>query len=192
MTRRPPPVDGHSAVWTQDFATWELLIRRWPLNCRYRVPFPGLPVTIAEAGAARGDRLVRIAAGRARWSEAAWLLRMTGCAAARRVIGMGACQRICQRDPAGRAWAGETSRDRRRWPARVGQGQDGPSETARDGGDRGRMSHKPEVAGSNPAPATKTQFRGPFRAWKGPLVCRILTGSWSTPPRLRPGRSSRL
>jgi hypothetical protein len=73
---------------------------------------------------------------------------------------MGGCKRICKRDAAGRAGTGETSRDRRRWPARVGQGQDGPGETVRDAGDGGRMSHNPEVAGSNPAPATKVQVRG--------------------------------
>jgi hypothetical protein len=38
-----------------------------------------------------------------------------------------------QRDGPG----GETSRDRRRWPARVGRGQDGPGETVRDAGGRG-------------------------------------------------------
>ena len=116
---------------------------------------PGPAGDIGEAGAARRDGLVRIVAGRARWSGAAWLLRMRGCAGARRVIGMGGCKRICKRDAAGRAGTGETSRDRRRWPARVGQGQDGPSETVRDAGDEGRMSHNPEVARSNPAPATR-------------------------------------
>src|ERR1035437_8545008 len=45
---------------------------------------PGPAGDIGEAGAARRDRLVRIAAGRARWSEAAWLLRMTGCAGVER------------------------------------------------------------------------------------------------------------
>ena len=116
---------------------------------------PGPAGDIGEAGAVRRDRLVRIVVGRARWSEAAWLLRMRGCAGARRVIGMGGCKRICKRDAAGRAGTGETSRDRRRWPARVGRGQDGPGETVRDAGDGGRMSHNPEVAGSNPAPATR-------------------------------------
>src|ERR1022692_121386 len=42
--------------------------------------------------------------------------------------------------------------------ARVGQGQDGPSETVRDAGDRGRMSHNPEVVGSCPA-TRKVQVR---------------------------------
>ena len=39
---------------------------------------PGPAGDIGEAGAARRDRLVRIAAGRARWSEAAWLWRDDG------------------------------------------------------------------------------------------------------------------
>src|SRR6266516_1241401 len=43
-------------------------------------------------------------------------------------------------------------------------------------------THNPEVAGSNPAPATKV--RGPFRSWKGPFACLmltdLLTGSWFT------------
>jgi hypothetical protein len=36
-----------------------------------------------------------------------------------------------------------------------------------------RSAHNPEVAGSNPAPATKV--RGPFHDRKGPSACRMLT-----------------
>jgi hypothetical protein len=48
------------------------------------------------------------------------------------------------------------------------------SETRRDvgdGGDARRGAHNPEVAGSNPAPAT--MVRGLFRSRKGPLACGL-------------------
>lgn len=36
------------------------------------------------------------------------------------------------------------------------------------------LAHNPEVAGPNPAPATKQQVRDLFRSWKGPSACRML------------------
>jgi hypothetical protein len=112
-----------------------------------RVSFPGLRVTsvrrvprgvIGWSGSQLGGR-----AGARRHGCGG----MTGMCRCPAVIGMGGCKRICKRDAAGRAGPGETSRDRRRWPARVGRGQDGPGETVRDAGDGGRMAHSPEVAG---------------------------------------------
>ena len=70
------------------------------------------------------------------------------------------CARICARDVTGRSETGgrrggltRTLADRSVRSARS-------LETARDDRDRRRMAHNPEVAGSNPAPATKA--RGPF------------------------------
>src|SRR5271166_3805432 len=40
------------------------------------------------------------------------------------------------------------------------------------------MAHNPEVAGSNPDPATKMQFRGPFRTRRGPLSCGLCTAAY--------------
>ncbi len=66
---------------------------------------------------------------------------------------------------------GETGRD-------AGDGRQAHpqvSETRRDAGDVGdarRMAHNPEVAGSNPAPATKA--RGPFSNREGAFcMCRV-------------------
>ena len=42
--------------------------------------------------------------------------------------------------------------------------------------DAHRMAHNPEVAGSS---RPRYQVKGPFRTWKGPLACCLLTGSWS-------------
>jgi hypothetical protein len=63
-----PAATGRRALRTQDFANLGTANSPLAVKLPVRVPFPGLPVTIAEAGAARGDRLVRIAAGRARVS----------------------------------------------------------------------------------------------------------------------------
>src|SRR6202035_5462356 len=38
------------------------------------------------------------------------------------------------------------------------------------------LSHNPEVAGSNPAPATKTAGQRPLPILEGPSPCRVLTG----------------
>ncbi len=45
------------------------------------------------------------------------------------------------------------------------------------------MAHNPEVAGSNPVPATKMQFRGPFRTRTGPSACAVCTELCTKPLR---------
>ncbi len=60
-----------------------------------------------------------------------------------------------------------------------------PRETARDARDARCMAHNPEVAGSNPAPATKVEAL--FRTGRGPLACGLLTDS-PTRPRFTPSR----
>jgi hypothetical protein len=70
-----------------------------------------------------------------------------------------------------RCGTGETARD-----VDDGHGPDSLlSETRRDTGDVGdvrRMAHNPEVAGSNPAPATSFRRSRPFSSWRGPFACR--------------------
>jgi hypothetical protein len=59
-------------------------------------------------------------------------------------------------------------------PRQAGQaGRTSTLEILRDGRDGCRLSHNPEVAGSNPAPATKAQVKGPLRFRGGPFrsVC---------------------
>jgi hypothetical protein len=46
-------------------------------------------------------------------------------------------------------------------------------ETQRSGEDRDRLAHNPEVAGSNPVPATSGN--GPRRLLRGPFSCRLGT-----------------
>jgi hypothetical protein len=48
------------------------------------------------------------------------------------------------------------------------------AETGRDGGDVRRGAHNPEVAGSNPAPATKA--RGPFSNREGAFCMWFVHG----------------
>jgi len=70
------------------------------------------------------------------------------------------CARICAQDAAGRLETRGTQRARHGRPdVRPPRSVQRP-ETMRDGRDRCRMAHNPEVAGSNPAPATKA--RGPL------------------------------
>ena len=76
------------------------------------------------------------------------------------------CKRICKRDAAEPAEPGETGR-MREMPDSHSPSWATTRGTCQDGGDGRRTAHNPEVAGSNPAPATKV--RGPFRSWKGPL-----------------------
>ena len=46
-------------------------------------------------------------------------------------------------------------------------------ETQRSGEDRDRLAHNPEVAGSNPVPATSGN--DPRRILRGPFSCRVVT-----------------
>jgi hypothetical protein len=56
--------------------------------------------------------------------------------------------------------------------------------TLRTSVDRGRFTHNPEVAGSNPAPAT--MVRGPFRTRRGPLACSLFTDLCTGRPQAAP------
>jgi hypothetical protein len=79
------------------------------------------------------------------------------------------CERICERNAARRP----------RWRGTRRDGLDGrltvtctfePREATRDGD---RLAHNPEVAGSNPVPATSGN--GPRRSLRGPFSCRLGT-----------------
>ena len=88
------------------------------------------------------------------------------------------CSSVCSRDAVDR----ESGARRRETPRLPAQSRCWTTSTGRAFVDAARLTHNPEVAGSNPAPATNMQFRGPFRTRRGPLACGLLTEAGPTAP----------
>jgi hypothetical protein len=93
----------------------------------------------------------------------------------------------CQVHPAcwSRTWAQNTAKSIRTTATQCNKLDGSTSltcsyETDRTGGDRDRLAHNPEVAGSNPVPATRQN--GPRRTLRGPFSCRLgtLLGTFAT------------
>jgi hypothetical protein len=105
------------------------------------------------------------------------------------------CARICARDAPGSSGTSETQGSSHRPGARQPPRPGSMPEIRRDARDLRRSSHNPEVAGSNPAPATNPQVRGPSDG--GPLPYRDLVvgdvvksaseARWHGVPRRRGG-----
>ena len=84
-------------------------------------------------------------------------------------VGGGCCERICERNAAQLPRWGETKRDG--WDGRLIVSC--AFETREVTWDGDRLAHNPEVAGSNPVPATSGN--GPRRRLRGPFSCPLDT-----------------
>jgi hypothetical protein len=92
------------------------------------------------------------------------------------------CARICARDAAGRIETGEMPTLDSDTAPPVDRGKDGHRRQPDTGRDARRSAHNPEVAGSNPTPATKA--RGRIRIRVRPLACILCMGFVHSAQRL--------
>ena len=93
------------------------------------------------------------------------------------------CVPKCGPNAAGSCSTARTRRDGRDANPQIRRPNGGGGRTA---GTRLEEAHNPEVAGSNPAPATvKPQVRGPFCLRRGLLLCPPVTRSVTGPRQLR-------
>jgi hypothetical protein len=111
----------------------------------------GLPQPVRLDGhVSRKEALRKRISGRARLLALAESLGWGGNAAGQLVVLL--TDLLTRRCGTGETWRDAGDGQPARWAGQAGRTQ--VPETLRDGGDGCRLSHNPEVAGSNPAPAT--------------------------------------